>query len=306
MSHLRISLLLVACAAPAPAPGVAPAPVSLAVSSAPAAAAPASSPTAQAPAEAKPCGALSCLEFPSAEKAFARVLEEQPRVLAVGEAHAQKGSEAVASTARRFEERLLPMVRGRASDIVIELLIADGKCGNEVEERVAEQQRPVTQNQAATNQNEFVELGSVAKRQGTTPHALTPTCDEYAAISSAGDDAVDKMLTTVADATVRSLEALLKLRSPNALLLAYGGAIHNDVAPRRGRESWSFGPRLQQLSGDKYVELDLIVPEYVKDTETWRAFPWYSAYTEVKGDHGALLYRIAPHSFVLIFPRSSP
>jgi hypothetical protein len=306
MSHLRISLLLVACAAPAPAPTVAPAPVSPPVSSTSAPAAPATASSSQAPAEAKPCGALSCLEFPSAEKAFARVLEEQPRVLAVGEAHAQKGTEAVASTARRFEDRLLPMVRGRASDIVIELLIADGKCGKKVEERVAEQQRPVTRNQAATNQNEFVELGTVAKRQGTAPHALTPTCDEYAAISSAGDDAVDKMLTTVADATVRTFEALLKLRSPNALLLAYGGAIHNDVAPRRGREGWSFGPRLQQLSNDKYVELDLIVPEYVKDTETWRAFPWYSAYTEVKGDHGALLYRIAPRSFVLVFPRSSP
>ena len=118
-------------------------------------------------------------------------------------------------------------------------------------------------------------------------------------------DVVDRMLTTVASASTRNLEALLKLRAPNALLLAYGGALHNDLAPRKGREQWSFGPRIAEVTRGKYVELDLIVPEYVKDTDSWRAFPWYSAYSQVKGKHGALLYTLAPHSFVLIFPRTS-
>ena len=226
-------------------------------------------------------------------------------MLAVGEAHAQKGSEAVSSTAKRFGAQLLPIVRGRASDIVIELLLANGSCGKKTEERVAEKQKPVTENQAATNQNEFVELGTVAKKQGTEPHALTPNCDEFNAISGAGEDVVDRMLTTVAAASTRTLEALLKHRPPAALLLAYGGALHNDLVPRPGRERWSFGPHFADVTGGKYVELDLIVPEYVKDTEAWRAFPWYSAYAERKGPHGALLYTIAPHSFTLIFPRSA-
>ena len=226
-------------------------------------------------------------------------------MLAVGEAHAQKGSEAVSSTAKRFGAQLLPIVRGRASDIVIELLLANGSCGKKTEERVAEKQKPVTENQAASNQNEFVELGTVAKKQGTEPHALTPNCDEFNAISGAGEDVVDRMLTTVAAASTRTLEALLKHRPPAALLLAYGGALHNDLVPRPGRERWSFGPHFADVTGGKYVELDLIVPEYVKDTEAWRAFPWYSAYAERKGPHGALLYTIAPHSFTLIFPRSA-
>ncbi|HET9933170.1 MAG TPA: hypothetical protein VFQ35_20845 [Polyangiaceae bacterium] len=315
MRTLGLSVLLVACAPAAPAPPSAPVPRS---SAAPVATTPgaAATPTPAAPVtsapssgaatpSAKPCGELACLEFPSAEGAFERVLSEEPRVLAVGEAHAQKGSETVASTAKRFGEQLLPLVRGRASDIVIELLLANGSCGKKTEERVAEKQKPVTENQAATNQNEFVELGTIAKKQGTMPHALTPTCDEFAAISSAGDDVVDRMLTTVAAASTRNLEALLKQRPPSALLLAYGGALHNDLAPRPGRERWSFGPHFSEVTGGKYVELDLIVPEYVKDTETWRAFPWYSAYAHAPASHGALLYTVAPHSFVLIFPRST-
>lgn len=249
------------------------------------------------------CGDFNCQEFASAELAFAQVLAEEPRILAIGEAHAQKGSEGVASTARRFGERLLPKLAGRATDIVIELLLANGRCGAKVEQKVAEQQRPVTQNQAASDQNEFVELGHRAKAQGTAPHALTPTCAEYTAVTTAGDDGVDRMLTTVAEVSARTLEALLVQRAPNALLLAYGGALHNDVSPRAGREKWSFGPRLLERTAGRYVELDLIVPEYVKDTESWRAFPWYSAYTQLKGSHGALLYVVAPHSFVLIFPR---
>jgi len=108
----------------------------------------------------------------------------------------------------------------------------------------------------------------------------------------------------VGSLTERTLEKLLAVRPASSLLVAYGGALHNDIEPRPGRERWSFGPQLLQRTAGAYVELDLMVPEYVKDTESWRAFPWYSAYTEVKGSHGALLYAIAPHSFVLIFPRS--
>lgn len=310
MRARSLALLLIACSpaarearSPAPAPRTeAPSPSAPPAreSMAPRPALPENTPGAT------PCAEPTCREFATAEEAFARVLEEEPRVLAIGEAHAQKGSEAVVSTAKRFGERLLPALRGRASDIVIELLLANGSCGKQTEERVAERQEPVTENQAASNQNEFIELGTVAKKQGTMPHALTPTCDELTAISRAGHEVVDRMLTTVAVASGRALEALLRQRPPAALILAYGGALHNDLEPRPGREQWSFGPRLIELTRGKYVELDLIVPEYVKDTESWRAFPWYSAYREVKGKHGALLYRMAPHSYALIFPRTAP
>lgn len=254
---------------------------------------------------ARPCGRLSCLEFPSIEAAFDRVLLRSPRVLAVGEVHALKGVEAIPSATHRFAQKLLPRLKGRASDLLIELWTATGACGK-VEEQVARQQAPVTQGQAPQNQAEFLTLGHRAKALGIRPHALVPSCDEYRAIAGAGASDVDRMLQMVADATRRDLEELLS-QAPTApdstLIVAYGGALHNDLVPRPGRERWSFGPAIQRATAGRYVELDLIVPEFIRDTESFRAQPWYTPYQEGGSSNGARLYRTGENSFVLIFPR---
>lgn len=269
-----------------------------------AAASPAAAPSA-APAASAGSAPTS---FPSPEAAFESVLATKPRVLAIGEAHAQKGTEAITSTTRRFTEQLLPRLHGRARDLVVELLVPDPKCRRKTVEHVAEQQRPVTEPQAAGNQNEFLELAKHAKALGIQPHPLVPTCAELEAISSAGASDIERMLTTVADVSLRTLSALLdRAASPGAptLLLAYGGALHNDVAPRPGREKWSFGPALAARTPG-YVELDLIVPEYVRDTESWRAFSWYADFSARPPNRDTLLYRTGPASYALIFPRSGP
>jgi hypothetical protein len=167
----------------------------------------------------------------------------------------------------------------------------------------------VTAPQAASNPSEFLLLAERAKSLGIRPLPLRPTCAEYAAITRAGAADIDLMLRTIADASVRTLSALLDTPpKPGSatLLVAYGGALHNDVAPRPGREHWSFGPALRQRIAERYVELDLIVPEYVKDSESWRAFPWYDAYRSLAHSRQTLLFSASGNSFVLIFPRSSP
>ncbi|MEO7035274.1 MAG: hypothetical protein ABI548_15235 [Polyangiaceae bacterium] len=69
----------------------------------------------------RPCGALECLAFPTPEAAFAYVLQRKPRILALGEAHAQEGTPGIRSSTRRFAEQLLPMLAGKSKHIVIEL-----------------------------------------------------------------------------------------------------------------------------------------------------------------------------------------
>jgi hypothetical protein len=59
-------------------------------------------------------------------------------------------------------------------------------------------------------------------------------------------------------------------------VLAYGGALHNDTAPRPQRAAWSFGPELMQRTGGRYIELDLIVADYIQDNDAWRSLPWYA------------------------------
>lgn len=249
-----------------------------------------------------PCGSLDCLAFESPEAAFEHVLARAPRVLAVGETHAQKGSEGVPSATERFSTALLPRLSGRASDLVIELMLASGRCG-QAEKQVQRQTEAVTEHQAPTAKNAFVELGHRAKALGIAPHALTPTCDEYTAITRAGASDIALMLETVARVTARTVNELLA-KPGSSMIVSYGGAIHNDVAPRPGREAWSFAPELAARAA--YVELDLIVPEYVKDTEAWRAQPWYDAFASARRSHAARLFRTAPNAFALVFASQEP
>jgi hypothetical protein len=282
-----------------------PATAPAAPSSAPAASASVAAPPARAGEPGRPCGALGCLAFSTPQAAFERALASNPRIVALGEAHAQKDT-TVKSTTRRFAEELLPGIADRVSDLVVELLTTNGSCGKAVEKDVADRQKPVTEPQAAQNQNQYITLGVVSKKLGIAPHALAPECDELHAVSAAGEGDIERMLVMIADATVRETEKLLATGDPKRSIVLYGGALHNDIAPRAGHEAWSYGPRLSQRVGGRYVEIDLVVPELVKPTPAWQAFAWYSAFEALGPSDEAVLYELSPASYVLIFPRSPP
>jgi hypothetical protein len=255
-----------------------------------------------APPSYRECGA-GCKAFSSAEAAFDHVLVEKPRVLAIGEAHAQSTGPKLASSTKRFMDHLLPRLAPRATDLVLELWVANGSCGK-VEQKVQKQQEAVTAPQAATNQNEFMELGHRAKALGIMPHALVPSCEQYQKIAGAGAGDIEEMLAMLKAVTARDVGNLLARRGPERLIIAYGGAMHNDLVPRPGREAFSFGPELAKATAERYVELDLIIPEQIKDTETWRALPWYSRYSMGKSGSDAYLLSWAPHAYALVFPRA--
>src|SRR5262249_25324449 len=130
------------------------------------------------------CGPLDCRLLDSPDEALREVLAQDMLVLGVGEGHAQKGTEGIASATRRFTETVLPMLEGRASDLIVELWMPDPKCMKQVDQ-VKEQQRPVTASQASTNKSEFTILAEQASQRGITPWPLRPTCAEYDAISKA-------------------------------------------------------------------------------------------------------------------------
>lgn len=298
-------MLVAGCAAAPPPPVAAPPPAGASTpAAAPASPVPATPPStspASADATYRECGELGCKAFPTAAAAFDFVLRNQPRVLAVGEAHAQSDGPKAASSTRRFMDGLLPRLAPRASDLVIELWLANGSCGK-VEQKVAKQQGEVTAPQAATNQNEFVELGHRAKAVGIMPHALVPSCEQYQKIAGAGAADIEEMLTMLKNVTAHDVQELLAKRGPERLIVAYGGAMHNDLTPREGREAFSFGPELAQLTQGRYVELDLVIPEQIKATDAWRALPWYSHYSREKAGTEAYLFSWTPNAYALLFP----
>ncbi|MFO0548379.1 MAG: hypothetical protein U0271_08335 [Polyangiaceae bacterium] len=250
------------------------------------------------------CGALECRQLDEPAQALAFVLASNPRVLAVGEAHAPKGASARTATAR-FTRELLPLLRGRASDLVLELLVAPDSCKAAAE--AEKLQAPVVDPQAETNQAEFVALRDEAARAGIEPHLLEPSCKDYEATVREGSNSISFMLVLIEALTEDRATLLLdknEKQGRSEFVLTYGGAMHNDVAPPAATEPYAFGPALSKRAGGAYVELDLIVPEFIKDTESWRALPWYAQYKKAKSGK-VTLYRTAPSSFTLVFARGS-
>jgi hypothetical protein len=262
-------------------------------------------PTAQ-PGDGRSCGDLGCRFFETPQAAFTRVLESSPRVVGIGEAHALSGTEAVEPATRRFTRDFLPLLEGRASDIVVELLIPNPKCKKETA-KARQEQRVVTERQAATDQNDYVALANQARALGIRPHALEPTCDDLGRIAAAGKDAVAMSLDVITRLSREMLERLYQqniAQNDARIVVAYGGAMHNDSSPRSGREQWSFGPELQKLTGGKYVDVDLIVPEFISDSPAWKSLPWVGVFDRSAHPDAATLFAPAAGSFVLVFPKT--
>lgn len=291
-SHVFAALTLLACTKTPPSNEAAKPESSAAVSSSAALAAP------------PPPGAK---RFDTPEEAFKFVLAKNPQILAVGEAHAQKGTEAIASSTKRFTETFLPILAPSSSDVVVELWAPDPKCMPAVK-AVASAQKPVVSAQAETNQNEYQVLGVKAKAAGMTPWLLRPTCDDFNQLADAGDDAVGQMLGMVKKLTQQQVTKLLEKNGGTKTVVAYGGALHNDLKPSPEMKQYSFGPELDDLTKGRFIELDLIVPEFIKKSPTWEKLPWFAAFeadrAANKFQDKTTLYVLGDRSFTLIFPAS--
>lgn len=253
-----------------------------------------------------PCGPLDCRQYDTLEEAFESALVGGPRVVAVGEAHAQRGT-TVASSARHFTDQLLPLLAGRASDLLVELMNPPAGCAPTTEV-VRKQQSVVTRQQAPTDQGEYAAMGARARELGIVPDLLRPTCADLEAVKGAGEDAVSASLEMIARLTKKQVEALLDrdARTPGEegkLVVTYGGAIHNDPEPAPERAGWAFGPALSAYARGRYVAVDLYVPELMDDTEAWRKLPFYRHYDPARLGAKTTVFRQGA-TFVIVLPRS--
>ena len=253
------------------------------------------------------CGNLNCRIYGDAAPSFRAVLDGNPRILGVGEAHALAGS-GVESATRRFTRELLPLLKGRATDLVVEVLLPNPKCQAK-SEAAKKEQKVVTDKQAPTDQNEFVALGTAARELGIRPFALEPTCDDLARIAKGGAEAVAGSLEAITRLSTEKIHALRKERGGpdgKGIIVLYGGAMHNDAVPGKGKELWSYGAAARDASNGRYVEVDLFVPEYVKKTPAWESLPWYSSYDAAAHPREVTLFELGPASFVVMFQTTPP
>ena len=249
------------------------------------------------------CGPLDCRVYESAATAVQRAIEGQPLIIGFGEAHAPKDSAGVESSAARFADTLLPILRGRASDLILELMLPPQGCPKPVESAKARQQ-PVIEQHADTDQGEYVRIGDAARKVGIVPDLLRPSCEDLDTISRAGEDAVPASLDLIRRLTVKQVRALLRRadRDPEHAIVVYGGALHNDPAPPPARAGWSYARELSDAVGGRYVAIDLFVPQYVQDDDSWRAFDWFPYYDRAARSTKATMFHPRPDLYVVLFP----
>jgi hypothetical protein len=235
--------------------------------------------------------------------ALAEILALEPRVIGVGELHQTHQTAGVSSTLARFAGEALPVLAPRASDLLVETWVREGRCG-ETEARVNRDVTADTQRPAATE----TELGALARRArelAIEPHALTMSCEDYAAVQDR-DGGVDyeRFLELIgARLKMRSLELDARADGERGAVVVYGGAIHNDLYPDEALASWSYGPAVSKAVGDRYVELDLLVPEMIDAREASVDEDWYPVYRDHAPERGVLLIERRPRSFVIVLPR---
>jgi hypothetical protein len=235
-------------------------------------------------------------------------MAEEPAALGIGEAHAPRGATAP-SAAYRFTHDLLPLLEGRASDLLVELMMPPRGCADAAAE-VREKQAPATSRQAETNQSEYVTMGERARALGIVPDMLRPTCADLDGVRRAGADPIGASLELVARLSTIQTERLID-RDGNSdadrgkMVVVYGGLLHNDLSPRGDAARWSYAPDVAAYTAGRFVAVNLVVPEFIGDDESWRSFAWWPHYDRQKLGRKATLFRTADRSFVIVFPESA-
>ena len=248
------------------------------------------------------CGGMECRSFGTSSEAIASLLERRPLVIAFGESHALRGAPDVLTATERFGTDYLPLLSARgASTLVVELINPPSGCEKE-KAAVAAVQRPVVERQDDGNQERFVQLGHRARALNVVPLILEPTCTDFVPVRQAGPDGVAALLELIAVQTRDKLERLTARMAPGAFVVAYGGGIHNDIAAEGETKPFAFGAALNRATSGRYLAVDLIVPEFVGDTDVWKALPWYQHWPRL-AKQGVVLIETRPNEFTLILER---
>jgi hypothetical protein len=94
--------------------------------------------------------------------------------------------------------------------------------------------------------------------------------------------------------------------SPRRALAVYGGALHNDVYPLPGLGAYSYARAIRFATLGRYVEIDLVIPEYAGSSPLLRAQDWWGAYRRARRTGAATRIRRGSTSYVIVFPPAAP
>ncbi len=270
-------------------------------------------PPEEAPPPPKASG-MSVATFPTAGGALQHILRKSdPAVVGFGEFHQKTGTAATLSALERFSRELLPVIAGRTSDLVVETWVSTGDCGK-AEKRVTQNVDKVSERPAET-ENETVKLIKKAAALGVQPHVMELRCEDYEKLQAEGEvdylallELVGRRLGEKAKQAVvfrdsKRAEAKEKGAPAEAakMVAVYGGAVHNDARPAEMWKSVTFGPDLEKFTSDRYVEIDLYVPEFIEGSDNVKQEKWYPVFEANVSTEKTLVIELDESSYIIVF-----
>lgn len=239
--------------------------------------------------------------FDTASLAIAHIIKShpknRPRVLGFGEFHKLDTSAPVRSALRQFAGGMIDLLADSTSDLVLESWTVDPKCGRTAK-TVTKQVKQSIERPAET-ESEMQLLARKVKSHGIRGHVLKFECAEYKELLLDGQLDHTKLLTAVNKKLASSTKRALESSDKEKMLVIYGGATHNNLTPYEGLESWSYGPEIAKFTDEGYIEIDLYVPEFVRDDDLLKTEAWYPLIEEARTDQ-VILIRRSSHSYIIL------
>jgi hypothetical protein len=243
--------------------------------------------------------------YPDLGAALTAVVPADARVVGFGELHNRTDGAQVKSTLARFTADGLPALTDKLSDLIIETWIVDPKCGQAAQTATAKVEIKVRRPQET--KSDIALLAETARAAKVQPHAMKLSCADYEKVApSKGEVLPDVMLGLITKELGRIADEAVKHRNKEPghrpLIGLYGGGLHNDRFPAEGVADWSYAAHIDELTGNKFVEIDLIVPELAEGDPAQRTQPWFALLES--SDATVRVWKRGERSFVIILPRS--
>jgi hypothetical protein len=243
---------------------------------------------------------------PDLAAALIATIPEQARVVGFGELHARTDRPARSSLASF--RGALPAIADRLSDLALETWLVDPACGRAATETTAKLEATVKRPEAS--RSEIAQLADAARAAGIQPHAMTLRCGDYATIATPGGE-VDPvaMLSVTTHELGRIATSAVRHRDRDPghrpWIAVYGGALHNDRFPDASVAEWSYAAEVDRVTGGRFVEIDLIMPELAEADPMMQRQPWFPLIGADRDPAGpVLVWKRGERSFVVILPRA--
>lgn len=243
--------------------------------------------------------------FDNLEAALSAIVPAGARVLGIGELHSRVDRKSNVSSLAAFTE-VVPELGDKISDLVVETYVVDKKCGKAAVVATQKVEKDVKRPEAV--KSEIGKLADAARAAKIQPHAMTLSCKDYEAIAPAKGqaDPVAMLDITTKELTRITASAIAfrdKQQDKRPWIVVYGGALHNDRFPKEALAIWSYAPAIDKASGDKYVEIDLFVPELAEAEKLFAEEPWLPLVKVVSTR--VVVWQRGERSFVVLLPRST-